>query len=195
MQKFVEERLEEMDIDPKRKSQRKEEVTEEERAKASAVCGSLNWLSKEGRPDAAGPSSLMSSRLTRMKVDDLYTLNEVVKGLKKNSQLAMKIQPLRNMQLAVVTDASFGNVHSQGGQMIVSHEPGLRDGKPVKANLIWWRSGKLQRVVNSTLAAETQSLARGLGDLLWMKVLFKEIEIEKFSMHEWASTLSRDHKW
>ena len=47
-------------------------------------------------------------------------------------------------------------------------------------------------VVNSTLAAETQSLARGLGDLLWMKVLFKEIEIEKFSMHEWASTLSRD---
>ena len=194
MQKFVEERLEEMKIAPEQRSQRKESVTEEERSQARAICGSLNWLSKEGRPDAAGPSSLMSSRLTRMKVEDLYLLNKVVRNLKKNSQMATKIQPLKEMQLAVVTDASFANdeFHSQGGQMIVAHEPGLKEGKAVKANLIWWRSGKLQRVVNSTLAAETQSLARGLGDLLWMKVLFKELEIEKFNMCEWASTMSKE---
>ena len=41
--------------------------------------------------------------------------------------------------------------------MIIAHEPGpgLRKGDQVKANVVWWRSGKLQRVVNSALAAET----------------------------------------
>ena len=92
-----------------RKSQRKEQVTEEERSQARAVCGSLNWLSKEGRPDAAGPSSLMSSRLTRMVVEDLVQLNDVVKNLKESPDLTIKIQPLKDMQLAVITDASFGN--------------------------------------------------------------------------------------
>lgn len=65
--------------------------------------------------------------------------------------------------------------HSQGGQVILTHEPGLRDGKVVKANLLAWRSAKLQRVVNSTLAAETQSMGKGLGDLMWTKVLLKEL--------------------
>ena len=85
----------------------------------------------------------------------------------------MILQPLHNMKLSIVTDASFANngYHSQGGQMVIAHEPGLRDGLKVKTNLVGWRSGRLQRVVNSTLAAaETQSLSRGLGDLMWIMV-------------------------
>lgn len=109
MCKFVQERLEEIPMAKGRKSQRKEQVTEEERSQARAVCGSLNWLSKEGRPDAAGHSSLMSSRLTRMVVEDLVQLNDVVKNLKESPDLTIKIQPLKDMQLAVITDASFGN--------------------------------------------------------------------------------------
>ncbi|CAK9071951.1 Retrovirus-related Pol polyprotein from transposon RE1 (Retro element 1) (AtRE1) [Includes: Protease RE1 [Durusdinium trenchii] len=194
MQKFIEERLEEIPIDKERKKEKKEEVNERERTQARAVCGSLNWLSKEGRPDAAGPSSLMSSRLTTMKVEDLCCLNEVIKQLKNSSNLCLKVQPLTKMRLAVITDASFGNdgFHSQGRQMIVAHEEGLQEGRKVKANLLWWRSAKLQRVVNSTLAAETQSLSKGMGDLLWMKVLFKELEEEKFNMYDWPSSLAKE---
>ena len=194
MKKFIEERLEEIPIAPERKKMKKEEVNEQERFQARAVCGSLNWLSKEGRPDAAGPSSLMSSRLTSMKVEDLYTLNEVIKQLKKSSDLSLKVQPLKEMKLAVITDASFGDdgFHSQGGQMIIAHEEGLKKGLKVKTNLLWWRSAKLQRVVNSTLAAETQSLSKGMGDLLWMKVLFKELLEEKFNMYDWPTTLAKE---
>ena len=42
----------------------------------------------------------------------------------------------------------------------------LLEGKRATTNVLHWRSGKLQRTVNSTLAAETQSLARGVGDLV-----------------------------
>eukprot|EP00435_Cladocopium_sp_Y103_P012580 s2098_g3.t1 len=194
MCKFIQERLEEIPLEKGRKSQKKEPVTESERAQARALCGSLNWLSKEGRPDAAGPSSLMSSRLTRMVVEDLIQLNEVVKVLKDSAELTIQIQPLKNMQLAVITDASFGNdgFHSQGGQMILSHEPGLKGGAKVKTNLLWWRSAKLQRVVNSTLAAETQSLSKGIGDLLWMKVLIRELTEEKFNIKEWPAKLASE---
>lgn len=73
----------------------------------------------------------MSSRLRRMKVKDLVKLNDVIRRLKASSEMTPKIQPLKDMQLAVMAGASFGNasLHSQGGQMILAHEPGLKEGK------------------------------------------------------------------
>ena len=177
MKKFVEERLHPIELEKGRRTMKKEKATEAEVAKMRATCGSLNWLAKEGRPDAAGPSSILSSRLTSLTVEDILNANEVVKALKAESGLSVKIQPLKEMKLSIVTDASFANngYHSQGGQVLLAHERGLRDGLQVKTNVLAWRSGKLQRVVNSTLAAETQSLSKGLGDLIWTMVLVQEL--------------------
>ena len=72
--------------------------------------------------------------------------------------------------------------------MILSHEPGLRDGHLVKANLLAWRSAKLQRVVNSTLAAESQSMGKGLGDLMWTK----ELTDPHFVMKKWKEKFSHE---
>ena len=76
--------------------------------------------------------------------------------------------------------------------MILAHEPGLKKGIKVRTNLLWWRSAKLQRVVNSTLAAETQSLSKGIGDLLWMKVMLRELMEEKFNIKEWPAKLASE---
>ena len=191
MQKFVEERLHEVVLDKGRVSQKKADATPQEVSAARTVCGALNWLAKEGRPDAAGPASLLSSKLASLKIEDICLLNDVVKNLKKKSDLILKIQPLSNMKFSVVSDASFGNnhMHSQGGQMILCHESGLQENQRVRSNLLWWRSGRLQRVVNSTLAAETQSLSRGIGDLLWAMVLFEELRDQHFSIREWPQRL------
>ena len=105
MEKFIEERLNYIDIRKGRASQKKEDADEEEIKAARAACGALNWLIKEGRPDAAGPSSLMASRLSlsSLKVEDLYHINDAIKQLKEQSKLAIiQIQPLRNMRLSVV---------------------------------------------------------------------------------------------
>ena len=192
MEKFIEERLNYIEIRKGRASQKKEEADEDEVSAARAACGALNWLSKEGRPDAAGPSSLLASKLASLKVEDLYHINDAIKQLKEKSRLAIQIQPLRNMRLSVVTDASFANCgfHSQGGHVLIAHEADLRSGKATKTNVISWRSGKLQRVVNSTLAAETQSLSRGLADLLWAMVTLQEFVDGKFILHKWPERLS-----
>eukprot|EP00913_Durusdinium_trenchii_P024573 g23067.t1 len=186
------ERLSYVDITPARKKEKAQPVTEEERSAARAVCGSLNWLSKEGRPDASSAASLFSSKLNRMNVEDLMAMNDAIKQIKENPGLEIGIQPIRGMKLAVITDASFGNhgFHSQGGQMIISHEEGLREGLSAKANLLWWRSGRLQRVVNSTLAAETQSLGKGLADLMWIMVLFRDLQEENLQLRHWEKNLN-----
>eukprot|EP00435_Cladocopium_sp_Y103_P038273 s1873_g10.t1 len=192
MEKFVKERLEEVSLEKGRASKRKDEVTEEERGRLRGLCGSLNWLAKEGRPDLAGPASLLSSRIASAKIEDILAGNEVVRNVKKNAELCIRIQPLRAMKFCVVSDASFGNdgMHSQGGQMIVCHEEGLQNNEKVRANVLCWRSGRIQRVVNSTLAAETQSMSRGLGDLMWVMVLFEELRDESFDIRSWPERLS-----
>ena len=63
--------------------------------------------------------------------------------------------------------------------MILIHENGLKEDLSTKSNFLWWRSGKLQRVINSTLAAEIQSLSKGLADLMWTIVIYKELRDEK----------------
>ena len=192
MQKFIEERLNGVILQKGRASMKKEPATEEEISQARASCGALNWLAKEGRPDAAGPSSMLSSRLTQLTVEDLLGINEVVKHMKEQASLAVRIQPLSGMKLGVVTDASWGNMgyHSQGGHLIIAHEPELGGRGKARTNVVSWRSGKLQRVVNSTLAAETQSLSRGLGDLLWSMVVVEEYTDGNFELRHWPERLS-----
>ena len=73
----------------------------------------------------------------------------------------------------------------------IAHEAELKTGVPTRTNLISWRSGKLQRrVVNSTLAAETQGLSRGLRDLLWAMVTLQEFVDGRFVLHKWPERLS-----
>ena len=168
MQKFIEERLRPVVLEKGRLANKKSFANECEVSMARATCGALNWLSEGSRLDAAGPSSLMASKLSRLTIEDIVSLNAVVKNLKDNSHVSILIQPLQHMKLSKVTDASFANrdYHSQGGQILLAHEEGLKDGHAVPTKVLGWRSGKLHRVVNSTLAAETQSLSRGLGDLV-----------------------------
>ena len=53
-----------------------------------------------------------------------------------------------------------------------------------------WRSGKIHRVVNSTLAAETQSLSRGLAELTWTVTVFNEFITKGFDLRRWEESLA-----
>ena len=191
VQKFIEERLHPVPLEKGRKGDRKALANEQEIRDTRAACGALNWLSREGRPDASGPSSLISSKLSRLMTEDIIQLNQVVQDLKDNASLSLQIQPLQRMKMSVVTDASFANngFHSQGGHLVLAHENHLRDGGLTTTNIVAWRSGKLQRVVNSTLAAETQSLSRGLAELVWILVMTQELEDGTFNVKTWRERL------
>ena len=132
-----------------------------------------------------------SELVASLTVEDVCNLNAVVKQAKQEAEMVIRIQPLQRMRFGVVSDASWGNAgfHSQGGHIIMSHEKELHETGVAKANVIAWRSGKLQRVVKSTLAAETQSLSRGIGDLLWTMVVHEEFTDGRFDLRHWPERL------
>eukprot|EP00435_Cladocopium_sp_Y103_P014567 s4025_g3.t1 len=92
------------------------------------------------------------------------------------------------MCFGVITDAAFANAgsgSSQGGFGVLCYEKGLAKEGCAKGNLLYWRSGKIQRVVSSTLAAETQSLAKGLQELAWSITVYNEISTPDFELKQW----------
>ena len=179
MQKFVDERLKGVTLEKGRASEKKESASPAEVEAARATCGALNWLSTEGR-------RILSSRLRSLTVEDICQLNDAVKKIKENSALAFEANE------AGRGDGCWGNAgfHSQGGHIIIAHEAELGQTGQAVANVVTWRSGKLQRVVNSTLAAGTQSLSRGLRDLLWAMVVLEEFLDGKFRLRSWPERLS-----
>ena len=190
MKAFIEERLQPVDLEKSRKGQKDAKLNEEEVSKVRSTCGALNWAGREGRPDAAAAASMFSSMLQDMKISDVFELNKTVAALKRDSELALKIQPFNEaeMQWGVVSDASYANARggkTQAGHLLIVFQKGLLEGERVNTNVLHWKSGKLKRAVSSTLAAETQSLARGVGDLLWMMVMYCELTNPEFELRSW----------
>ena len=84
-------------------------------------------------------------------------------------------QNLNDLQLCVFNDASFGNLKSggsQGGFIIYITD------EDKKCSPVMWQSKKLQRVVKSTMAAETLIQVEAAESAFWLRKLFKEFLIE-----------------
>ena len=47
-------------------------------------------------------------------------------------------------------------------------------------------------MVNSTLAAETQSLSKGLGELCWVVSIFNELTRTDFDLTKWEEELQKN---
>lgn len=196
MKAFVEERLEEVPLEKERMKMKKERLNEAEIAEVRRACGSLNWAGREGRPDAAATASMFSSQMMEMRIEDVLEMNKAISRIKQQSELALRVQriPEEKMRWGVISDASFGNARggkTQGGHMLITFHEEMLEGKEARCNLLHWKSGKLQRTVNSTLAAETQALARGVGDLLWMMVMYLEMVDPQFQLREWRKAVNR----
>ena len=191
LQKFIEERLSPVEIEGKLNE---DPATANEVAQARAVLGSLNWLGREGRPDLVGEVSILSSRIPDLRVKDLRDMNRVVDRAKATAELTVTIKGISEERIGfgVVSDASYANVReggSQGGHCIIAFDVGIHEGQVVDCNVLYWKSGRIHRVVNSTLAAESMSLSRALGDLTWCVTLFNELTLRDFNLKEWETSL------
>ncbi len=79
-----------------------------------------------------------------------------------------KLSSLNELKLVVYTDASFCNlngVDSCGGHIIFLSDKNDRSAP------IAWHSGKVKRIVRSTLAAETVSLLAGVEEAIYLREL------------------------
>ena len=190
MMKFVEERLSEVHLEKGRKSVPDSSATAEEVKRVRAAIGSFAWCAKEARPDAAAGASILASKMTKMKIKDIVALNKVIAQVKSKPGLTLQYHsiPFDDLRFGVATDASWDNYEdgsSQGAVGVLAYHKDLLEGKTAKCSLLWWKSGKLRRKVPSTLAAETQSLNRGLGELMWTKAIVQHLIDPEFELQEY----------
>ena len=94
-----------------------------------------------------------------------------------------------------VSDASFGNARangSQGGHVAMAVDTQMMtNGGLGTATVLSWRSGRLHRVVSSTMAAETYSLSRALGDLGYTVSPYNKMTTKGFHVPQWGEQCGR----
>jgi hypothetical protein len=133
-------------------------LTDEERKEFRSVCGCLQWLAGQCRPELCAPTSL-SHKGADTDVHDLKVLYECLDFTKKtpDSGIVYPAVPLnRASTLIAYSDASWSNASnfkSQFGALVMIC-PAQVSEKTSYGFLVDWKSGRTQRVCRSTLASE-----------------------------------------
>ena len=161
-------------IKPERRRQTQEKVTEAERSAIRSYAGKLGWLGRVTRPDLLQAQIEASSLVTKATVNDLKNLAKAVSRVREQRsiqtipKLSSKVE---DWQIRLYTDASWQNVDNIGstaGKVVI-----VTDG--VKEFPVFWASNRLQRVCNSSQAAEVMALNEGMKDLGFIKEMINEL--------------------
>ena len=158
-------------INPQRKDDPTQMITEEERQSLRGLIGSLQYASVHTRPDLSSRLSYLQSKINSATIETLQIANKVLHEAKKHHDVSIKIQPIspRDVRFLAFTDASFASKKcpdSQAGSIILATHQNIEKNISCLVSPIAWGSKKIQKVVTSTLAAETMSLSSNLDQLI-----------------------------
>ena len=164
-------------IDSNRRSQVEEKVNENERQQFRALIGSLQYASVNTRPDLASRLSFLQSQVNQAKVGTLIEANKTLHEAKRHHDVEIIVQPIarEDLRFLAFSDASFASKaspDSHTGCIILSTHKDIVDNALCPVSPISWGCKKIQRVVTSTLSAETMSLATTLDQLSWVKLFW-----------------------
>lgn len=148
-------------------------LTEDEKTLLRSKVGQLLWVARHSRPDILFEVSCLAGRVKDATVGDIMEANKIIRKLKADKvRLNFLYVGDSDLQLVVFSDASFANLKdggSQGGHFIALM------GQSGRFSPICWKSKRIRRVVRSTLAAETLSLADGIDSCVFLATLYAEI--------------------
>jgi len=164
-------------IESNRKSQIDLKVSEEERQQLRALIGSLQYASVNTRPDIASRLSFLQSKVNQATIDTLIEANKTLHEAKRHHDVEIVIQPIKcnDLRFLAFSDASFASKSSPDshtGCLIMSTHKDIMDNAQCPVSPLSWGCKKIQRVVTSTLSAETMSLATTLDQLSWIKLFW-----------------------
>ena len=86
--------------------------------------------------------------------------------------------PLKQLRLVLHSDAAFQSARGgvlQAGCVVATTDDRLAQREMAPWSLLTWRNYKMERIVSSTLVAETQSLLIGLGHAEWVAAHLAEM--------------------
>ena len=162
-------------ISPQRKDQETAVVSEIERQQLRGLIGSLQFASVNTRPDLASRLSNLQSQINSATVSTLMQANRTLHEAKRHHDVTITIQAIEMSQVRFLSfsDASFASKKvptSQAGNIILATHKRIEENITCPVSPMSWGSKKIQRVVTSTLAAETMSLSSSLDQLSWVRL-------------------------
>ena len=183
-------------IQPERKAQLELPVTERERQDLRALIGSLQYASVNTRPDLASRLSFLQSDINKATIETLIQANKTLHEAKRHKETAIKIQPIPmdKIRFLAFSDASFASKkqpESHTGTIIMTTHEDIGKNHVCVVNPISWGCKKIQRVVTSTLSAETTSLNTTLDQLSWLRLFWSWIRNPRTNWKNPTETLKK----
>ena len=171
-------------IEPNRKTQPELKVTEPERLALRGVIGSLQYAAINTRPDLSSRLSMLQSNINNATIETLQEANKLLHEAKRYHDMTITIKsiPEKDFRFMAFSDASFSSASrpdSHAGIVVVGTHQGILDNHPCPISPISWGCRKIQKVVTSTLAAETMSLSSALDQLAWLRIFWSWIHDQK----------------
>ena len=166
-------KIEPIHIKPDRKEMTESKINEEGRLSLRALIGSLQYASVNTRPDLASRLSHLQSSINTATISTLNEANKVLHNAKKHKDITIKIQPIdfQKIRFLAFSDASFSSKKqpdSHTGMIIMTTHADIAKNHQCPVNPISWGCKKIQKVVVSTLSAETMSLNSTLDQLSYL---------------------------
>ena len=150
-------------------------VTESARQELRGLIGSLQYAASNTRPDISSRLSHLQSKINCAVIKDLLEGNRLLSDAKRHDNVKITYEsiPIGDISFLAYSDASFATREKQqsqkGGLILASHKD-VCSQKPAISSPIVWYSKKIDRVVASTLAAETYALSHAVDLLDWIRL-------------------------
>ena len=183
-------------LDVNRKTQHESPVTEKERLALRGIIGSLQYAATNTRPDIASKLSFLQSSINTATTETLHEANRLLHEAKKHHDVSIVIKPIptEDFRFMAFSDASFSSAKkpdSHAGLIIVGTHKDVSQNKQCPISPISWGCKKIQRVVTSTLAAETTALASAVDQLAWLRLFWSWIHEPKTNWKEPETALRK----
>ena len=169
--------IEPIQIDRHRRKDENQVVLENERQQLRAVIGSLQYAATNTRPDVAARLSFLQSKINCATISDLLEANRLLGDTKRHAEVGVTISCIDEDAIRIVSysDASFASRAKQqsqkGGLFLAVHSDVFLQ-KSALASPLTWYSKKIDRVVASTLAAETYALSSAVDMTDWIRLMW-----------------------
>ena len=192
MDDYIDQRLKPVRCDRKilKKDSDNTRINDGEEAQLRGTVAAINWVAREGRPDASAAASIYSGCFGKATVSDIHKVNDVVYKLKSHP-LSLKVHPIKESEIRhfVVADSSFdpkGLEKPQHGWLQGVTTSALNAGKVAMVSLLGWRSRRMRRKAGNTLLCEGISLSTALGALERQSAMWLSFTVSHFDPRQMA---------
>ena len=170
-------KIEPIHIKSERKQQIDLTISAEEKLELRAIIGSLQYAAVNTRPDLSSRLSHLQSAINTATISTLIEANKTLHEAKRHKDTKIKIQPIdiKQLRFLAFSDASFSSPKqpdSHSGSIIMATHSNITQNYTCPVNAISWGCKKIQKVVVSTLSAETMSLNSTLDQLSWIRLFW-----------------------